>query len=1091
MRGYSPYIINCMKSRLLLSIVLLATSTFVFGQVPSIQNISPKSTFSNDTIIITGSGFNAGGANMDVWFGSVKGTVLASSSDFALEVKVPAEAKLANVEVINKTSFLSAKSDVKFMPSLKTETFSVSKFGAPLSFTAQQELWDFCVCDLNMDGKPDVATTKFARPSSPFLAATDLMILQNTTASLGGTLTFNKLDKTNLPVLNLNFATDNIQCGDLNGDGKPEMVVARGSAPRNQLYVFRNTTSGTTLSFAAATGFLLDINHDATRIALRDLNKDGKPEIIVTAANVDLFYIFVNQSSGGTLSFATTPIKIDLDPTTSTLRTYDVEVQDFSGDGLPDIMINRFQEESLYFFKNTSAGTVSFAAPTILTTPINRKFNRPVTADFNNDGKLDVMITTSSTIAADQISALYLNTSSGGNISFTPDASAINFPTSSDAWGVDASDLNGDKFPDIVIAAKEGKEVNIYTHNGTTSPPTFSSKQIISTAWAMRNLKVSDMDGDGKPDILYTGFNTSTGTTALEILRNNHCHQPDILNTEPLVVCNGQSLVLKTQQANAASYAWTKDGVSVGTNSPFFTISATSSAAAGNYKVTVTTPGGCSLSDAVDVTYNATAFTADPTITTNSPLCVGANLNVSTPTAGSAFTWTKPDGSTVSTQNFSMTATLADAGIYSLQVTANGCKSDVVTKRIDVANLANFTISSTPVNNTVCTGNPVSLSVSNLANHTYQWRKDGADITSGATSASFPASVEGSYTVKVRNTTLNCETETSAVTVTILTAPVADYTVKAAACTSEPLTFTNTSTTDSRATPVYSWTFGDGNSSTQVSPVKSYVTAQTFTSSMTVSYSGVTGCSSTASKPIAITTSVQPVITSSKVSLCPDSTANLSITGTFATVVWSNAATANTTTVTGPGSYTVTTTDQSGCPGTATKVIDALLFPDLTATASPTKIPAGSTSQLFADVTNANGATVTYSWLPIEFLNNSAINNPIAAPSQTTTYIVTGLIKDNCPNTAEVIVTVEGTLGFPLTFSPNGDGFYDVWDIRAQDKPDCTLSIFDGKGRRVFEGKGQNWNGTYQGSEVPVGTYYYVYGCPAEKPVTGSVLVIR
>jgi gliding motility-associated-like protein len=1079
-----------MRIKFLLSILWLTGSTLLFAQVPAIQNIAPKSTFSNDTIIITGSGFNAGGANMDVWFGAVRGTVLPTSSDFALEVKVPAEAKLTNVEVINKTSFLSAKSDMKFMPSLKTETFSVSKFAAPFSVTAQQELWDFCVCDLNLDGKPDVATTKFSRPSSPFLASTDLMVMQNTTTGPGGTLSFNKLDKTNLPVLNLNFATDNIQCGDLNGDGKPEMVVARGSSPRNQIYIFRNTTSGVTLSFAAPTGLLLDLNHDATRMVLRDLNKDGKPEIIVTAATVDVFYIFVNQSTGGTLTFAATPIKVDLDPATTTLRGYEPEVQDFNGDGLPDVVVNRFQEENLYFFKNTSSGTISFAAPTVLTTPTTRKFNRFSTADFNNDGKLDIMMSTSSTIAAEQVSAMYLNTSSGGNISFSPDASAINFPTSSDAWGVDASDLNGDKFPDVILAAKEGKEVNIYMHNGTTSPPSFSSKQIISTNWAMRNLKVSDMDGDGRPDILYTGFNSATGFTALEILKNNHCHQPDILNAEPLSVCNGQTLVLKTQQANGVTYAWTKDGSPVGTNSPFFTISASSAAAAGNYKVTVTTASGCSLFDAVDVTYNATAFGADPTITANTPLCVGSTLNVSTPSAGSAFVWTKPDGTTVSTQNFSLTAALTDAGEYSLQVTNNGCKSNVVTKRVDVANLANFSIASTPVNNTVCAGNAVSLSVSNLANHTYQWKKDGADVTGGTTST-LSAAQEGAYTVVVKNTTLSCQTETSPVTVTVLTSPVAAYNVKATACTSEQLAFTNSSTTDPRATPVYAWVFGDATTSTQTSPTKSYSTAQTFNTSLTVTYSGVSGCSSTTSKSIAVTTSLQPSITSTKPSLCPDSSATLSITGNFATVLWSNSATANSTTVTGPGTYTVTTTDQAGCPGTATKDITALPFPDLTATATPAKIPAGSFSQLFADITNANSAPVSYTWLPVESLNNPSINNPIAAPSATTTYIVTGLITGGCPNTAEVIVTVEGTVGFPLTFSPNGDGFYDMWDIRAQDKPDCTLSIFDGKGRRVFEGKGQNWNGTYGGAEVPAGTYYYVFGCPTEKPVTGSVLVIR
>ena len=53
------------------------------------------------------------------------------------------------------------------------------------------------------------------------------------------------------------------------------------------------------------------------------------------------------------------------------------------------------------------------------------------------------------------------------------------------------------------------------------------------------------------------------------------------------------------------------------------------------------------------------------------------------------------------------------------------------------------------------------------------------------------------------------------------------------------------------------------------------------------------------------------------------------------------------------------------------------------------------------------------------------------------------------------------------------------------------LTIFDGRGKRIFENSGQNWDGMYQGKPVPDGTYFYVYGCPDQKPVTGSVLVFK
>lgn len=1082
-----------------MKLYLAALLTFVVcvvahAQVPVIQNVAPLNTFNNDTLVITGSGFSAVASNLDVWFGPVKGSIV-SSTEFAIEVKVPAQAVLTNIRVTNKTSFTSATADLKFMPSLKTEPFDATKFAAPLSFTAQQELWDLCLCDLNIDGKPDIASTKFARPTSPYLASQDIMILQNT--STPGAMSFSKIDRTNLAALNLGYATDNIVCGDLNGDGKPELVASRGSDPRNSIIIFRNTTTGgagSAITFAAPSGaganptiLFLDVNHSATRMALRDLNKDGKPEIVVTASTTDFIYIFTNTSSGGTISFATTPIKVDIDLSTTNLRTYEAEVQDFDGDGLADIVVNRFQDNNFYILRNTSTSAITFAPPSELTTPAERDFNRITTADFNKDGKLDLVFTNSVVIS--QVTAVYLNTSSVGSISFTPDASAIQFTTSVGAWGIDVADIDGDKDPDMVIANKDVNELNVFIHNGNFASPNFTKVNIPTTTptvWNTRNIKAGDLDGDGKTDIAYTAFRDATGTSSVEILRNTHCHQPEIQNEEPLTICNSQTIVLKTIQANNVTYEWKKDNVVVGTNSPFLTIST-----GGTYRVTATN-GSCSLFDEVVVTTNASATPKDPVITSNSPICVGGTLTLgasSTPAiGGEVYTWTKPDGTTLTGANQSFVATLDDAGFYKVQATVGPCKSDVVTKRVDVANLANFAIASNPTTNLVCQGGSVQLSVSNLANHTYQWEKDGVDI-GGSITSTHTANAEGLYTVRVKNVTLNCETETSGVTVGILAAPVASFTADATACVGEEITFTNTSTVDPRATVSYNWNFGDASGSTQTNPNKTYNAPQNYTVNLNISYTGISGCTGTLGKQVLVTNAVLPTITSEDPSLCPDEQTVLAITGTFASVQWNNSATTNSISVTGPGTYSVQTTDANGCPGDDNITIGAKAVPTLTLSANPETIPAGASSQLVAEI--AENGTKTFVWTPAETLSSATVSNPTATPIETTTYTVTGTIEGGCSSTGEIILNVAGTLGFPAAFSPNNDGISDIWDVRAQDKPDCVLSVFDARGRRVFEAKGENWDGTYQGKAVPVGTYYYVFGCPSEKAITGSVLVMK
>ena len=231
---------------LLCTFVLIGTASF--AQVPIIQKVEPLRTFPGDTIVISGSGFHDDKSNLEVWFDNVQGEIVTSSI-YGIEVVVPMQARASNIEVINKVSKLSGKSLVKFTPNFNGTSFDVTKFSDETVFTANQELWDLCNCDFDGDGKPDIAASKFTRPQTVFDPPSDLMLLQNT--STPGTLNFTKFDKTNLPVLNLTFPTDNVICGDLQGDGKPELIATRAGSPRNSVHIFKNTGTPGTISFAS------------------------------------------------------------------------------------------------------------------------------------------------------------------------------------------------------------------------------------------------------------------------------------------------------------------------------------------------------------------------------------------------------------------------------------------------------------------------------------------------------------------------------------------------------------------------------------------------------------------------------------------------------------------------------------------------------------------------------------------------------------------------------------------------------------------------------------------------------------------------
>jgi gliding motility-associated-like protein len=1070
---------------------LLTAGHLLMAQTPVVQNIDPVSTYPNDTITISGSGFSATESDLEVWFGAVKGGIV-SSSEFSILATVPAQASMANITVFNKVSKLSAQSSLKFIPTFKGNAFDISKFSAPVTFTSQQELWDLHVKDLNGDGKPDVIASKF-QSISPFQNATDIMILKN--QSTLGNLSFTKIDQTNLPALNTTFASDGIITADLEGDGKPEIIFCRAGSTRNSIHILKNTSTLADITFNPQFALPLDAQNVATRLSARDLNRDGKPEIVVSNTFNENIYIFINQSDGATISFNTTPLKLSVkvfasDPTTN---NYEVEVQDFNGDNLADLVVNEFQQDSLHIFKNISAGSVAFAPR--VTIPTTGLHNRLTSADVNHDGKLDLIVT--STLNSKLL--VFLNESTLSTISFN--LTPIELTTRPEVWGVDTGDIDGDDDIDIVTANRNDTGLSIFTNNGNLTSPAFTKIDLASD-FRTRNVRISDMDGDGKPDVLYTSFNPNVvpNIASLEIRRNLNCHQPDIMNDdlEDVVVCNGQTIHLKTFPANNVTYQWTKNGVNVGGDEPFLEISSAGGGeASGTYVVTTTGEGGaCQInSAAVVVTEDTGSAPANPALNAATPLCSGSQINLTTDALVGTeieYIWTGPNNFTSDVQNpVIANATPANTGPYTLQVKVDGCTSYETTKLIEVADLGNFVVTTNSATNTVCDGQTVILNTTSLANHTYQWKKDGADIITNGQSATYNATEDGVYTVIVTNLTLNCDTETDPVTVTVMTLPTADYTAATTVCSTQEIQFTDASQVDSRATLVYAWNFGDATNSTEPSPVKTYATGQSVNPVLTVSYAGVTGCTDNVSKPLTVFASVSPVITPSATALCPEEEATLSITGTFNAIVWTPTGNTNTIDIVGPGTFTVTTNDTNNCPGADDVVIDAKEAPIATISANPSLIVSGAQSQLTVNATNPNASSNTYVWTPGETLSDATISSPVASPVTTTPYNVVITSVDGCTEELDVTVTVEGILTFPLSFSPNGDGLNEEWNIRAQDKPECTLTIFDGRGRRVFEAKGQNWDGMYSGAVVPTGTYFYVFGCPDETPATGHVLVVR
>lgn len=169
-----------------------------------------------------------------------------------------------------------------------------------------------------------------------------------------------------------------------------------------------------------------------------------------------------------------------------------VAVADFDGDGKPDLVNNMGTGTNISVLRNIcSPGTISFAVPIDLTTPYFPVHITP--GDFDGDGKLDLVV-------AGQQVVIFKNTSNSiGQISF---GNAINIKGAAGENMV-VSDLNGDGKPDIVFANVANKTVDIFGNISTPDSIAFAAP--ISISFGNNDLSgglaIGDLDNDGKLDI--------------------------------------------------------------------------------------------------------------------------------------------------------------------------------------------------------------------------------------------------------------------------------------------------------------------------------------------------------------------------------------------------------------------------------------------------------------------------------------------------------------------------------------------------------------------------------------------------------------
>lgn len=337
--------------------------------------------------------------------------------------------------------------------------------------------------DFNGDGKPDI-----------------LVVNADSTVSV----LLNKGDGTFQAQVVTSISTnprDVVAVGDFNGDGKADIAVPVAVAQHGDsaLSILLGNGDGTFQSPINSSGYTPTPNS----IQVADFNRDGKLDVLWEYGGA--VTVFLGNGDGTVQQ-----------PLNTATGTYDrhMTVADFNNDGFPDVAVLDSSTYSILVFLGKGDGTFGTGLPSqadLQSSPIS-------VGDFNGDGKPDIVSTDGSVT----LSILLGN----GDGTFQKPVSYY-IP----GYAIATGDFNGDGRLDVVGSAipsffVEGTlsilSVALGKGDGGFLLDTYVYASCSCRGVTDSSILITDLNGDGKPDLVSVQGSLEYGTFVATLLGNGN-----------------------------------------------------------------------------------------------------------------------------------------------------------------------------------------------------------------------------------------------------------------------------------------------------------------------------------------------------------------------------------------------------------------------------------------------------------------------------------------------------------------------------------------------------------------------------------------